>query len=334
LAKNITGLSGYQTYHYVVLVRDENGNVSIYSPASIMTLDTTAPNIGSGLVFSNIDRYSVTATWGAGSDTGGSNDVQYKVVRASSAAAIDTVAEIQAISGSNIIRDWASSTSVNATGILSLTTHFFNVIMRDGAGNMAVYSPASFNTPGTIFVTGGNFAGDFTAPNETRPEAAIAKADYQCNHDANKPNDTKSYKAMVVLTGVRVACTSANCATNGANEHIDWVLKPSTIYKNLQNNIVDTTSSTGLFTFDHLNNDDPDDPFYGLDNPIFGSGNYAWTGMRANYTSNASQCQNWSSKLSGQTGAVGISGSYTNTVLFAGQTNTCDTYIKLICVEQ
>ncbi|RYZ54363.1 MAG: DUF1554 domain-containing protein, partial [Proteobacteria bacterium] len=276
LAKNITGLSGYQTYHYVVLVRDENGNVSIYSPASIMTLDT------------------------------------------------------QAMTGANIIRDWGNSTTYDATGILSLTTHFFNVIMRDGAGNMAVYSPLSFKTLGTIFATNGVFYGDLTALGETRPESAIAKADYQCNHDVNKPNDSKSYKAMIVLTGVRVACTTANCATGGASEHVDWVLKPSTIYKNLLNQIVDTTSAIGLFTFDVYN---ATEDVTGLDNPIFSDVDYAWTGMLPNYTVKAALCQNWSSKVNGQAGSVGISGSYTNTVLSSGNAS-CAGANKLICVEQ
>lgn len=331
VSKNITGLSGYQNYHYVVLVRDENSNVSIYSPATIMTLDTTAPNVGSGLVFSNIDRYSVSVAFGAGTDTGGSNTIQYKIVRAGAAADIDTVAEVQAITGANIIRDWGAATSYDATGILSLSTHFFNAIMRDGAGNMAVYSPASFKTPGTIFVTTAAFAGDLTKSGETRTDAAIVRADYQCNHDTNKPADSKSYKAMIVLTGVRVACTTANCQTNGDNEHIDWVLKPSTTYKNLANNVIDITSPIGLFTFDHHNI--PDDT-YELDNPIHNFGNYAWTGMRANYTSHASQCQNWTSNSSGQAGAAGISGSVTTSLFFSSPTSSCDGFIKLICVEQ
>jgi hypothetical protein len=332
LSKNVSGLSGYQNYHYVVLVRDETGNTSIYTPASIMTLDTTAPNIGSGLVFTNVDRYSVTTTWGSGSDTGGSNAIQYKVVRASAAADIDTVAEVQAITGGNIIRDWGTTTTYDATGIMSLTTHFFNVIMRDGAGNLAVYSPASFKTPGTIFATNGVFYGDLTSSaTDVRPESAIAKADYQCNHDSSKPADGKNYKAMIVLTGVRVACTTANCTTGGANEHVDWVLKPSTVYKNPLNQVVDTTSSIGLFTFDVYH---ADDDLYGLDNPIFPDADYAWTGMLQNYTVKAALCQNWSSKAVGQSGSVGISGSLTNTLMSSGGNGSCAGFNKLICVEQ
>ncbi|RYF44489.1 MAG: DUF1554 domain-containing protein, partial [Chitinophagaceae bacterium] len=222
-----------------------------------------------------------------------------------------SVAKVEAITGTDIIRNWGASTSVNASGLLSLTTHYFTVIMRDGAGNKALYSPVSFTTRGTIFVTQGEVLGDMNVLGEAlRPEGPIGRADYFCNHDANKPANSKTYKALLVLPGVRVACTTTNCA-GGISERLDWPLKPLTTYKNLADQVIDTTGADALFTFNNIDTG-------GLDNQIVESTQLAWTGMKTTYYQSNNSCSGWTSRSSSAFGGSASTDSYIQSVLGGG----------------
>lgn len=115
--------------------------------------DNTAPVVSGTLSTSSVTPFSTVISWSAASDeTTGASALSYKVVRASAAADIDTVAEADAVTGEGLVRDWtAGSTSAPASFLLSDTTYHFAVLVRDAAGNMSLYAPVSQETVAVSF---------------------------------------------------------------------------------------------------------------------------------------------------------------------------------------
>jgi formylglycine-generating enzyme len=119
-----------------------NGNVS----------ENSAPIAGAAINFSNIASTSGTISWGAAADnkTVGSK-LSYKLVKSTSSSSIDTFAEADAITGSDMIMDWSMNVlTCQVNSLNHLTKYYFAVIVKDEAGNKALYSPSSFITPGTF----------------------------------------------------------------------------------------------------------------------------------------------------------------------------------------
>ncbi|AFM11366.1 Ig-like domain-containing protein [Turneriella parva] len=113
------------------------------------TGDTTAPTVGAAISFSGISDTTITVSWGAASDAGTATaNLQYRLVRAASAAEIDTIAKVDdAAAGVTVIDNYtAALTSRNVTGLAASTTYFFAVVVRDAVGNKAIYTPASATT--------------------------------------------------------------------------------------------------------------------------------------------------------------------------------------------
>jgi len=115
------------------------------------TADTVPPTVGAGISFTAVGNNSLTVNWGAATDNQSSAaNLQYRLVRAASSGAIDTIAEVDAISGGALIQDYtANDITENVTGLLSGTTYFFAVVVRDEAGNKSIYAPASQTTTGS-----------------------------------------------------------------------------------------------------------------------------------------------------------------------------------------
>jgi hypothetical protein len=159
LTVSATGLSGSTTYYFAVLVEDAAGNMSLYAPQSVTTsaaADTTAPTIGTAIGFSSTSSMGTTVSWGAATDdVTSAASLKYKVVRASSSSAIDTVTEADAIttSSAGLAMDWtANTTSVAASGLSELTAYCFAVLVKDAAGNASLYAPASVTTVSSLVV--------------------------------------------------------------------------------------------------------------------------------------------------------------------------------------
>ena len=113
------------------------------------TADTTPPTAGTAISFSGISDTTITVSWGAASDAvTTTGNLQYRLVRAATSAAIDTIAEVDAAgAGVTVIDDYtAALTTRNVTGLTASTTYFFAVVVRDAAGNKAIYTPASQTT--------------------------------------------------------------------------------------------------------------------------------------------------------------------------------------------
>lgn len=141
------------------------------------------------------------------------------------------------------------------------------------------------------------------APSGTTFTNGIEAADYLCNNDPYKPTSPESaiYKAMIVDGVNRVACSSSNCETAGAAEHVNWVIEPGFPYSVGQESyttasaigLLDTQTQTSLF-------------------PVFGNSNlfYSWDGLNSDWTTNSNNCNSWSIAAANVSGAGGLLNAY------------------------
>ena len=104
--------------------------------------DQTGPVSGGALTFSNVTETSMTVSWPAATDgVTAKESLQYKLVRATTSAAIDTIAEVDAISGADLAMEWSVNTlTKNVTALAGETTYHFAVLVKDSAGNKTLYS--------------------------------------------------------------------------------------------------------------------------------------------------------------------------------------------------
>lgn len=141
--------------------------------------------------------------------------------------------------------------------------------------------------------------------------------DSSCASDSNYPG-TGSYKAMVVDGVSRQASFTANAGDN----QIDWVFAPNRTYNQIGGTI-GTTNSVGLFITT-------------LTNPFSTNSKY-WTGLNADWTTNASNtCNLWSSNSGSFTGIMGQGNSTSIASITSGwPAEACNlSNQQLICVEQ
>jgi phosphodiesterase/alkaline phosphatase D-like protein len=145
------GLNPDTTYYFNVLVKDVAGNRAIYQTKSIRTAaaDATAPVPGNSgqMTSGNVGAGSVTVNWTKATDNTSSPSQLLYEVRRSLANNIDTVAsaESNGLVAQNYLADISSAT---INGLLPGTNYFFTVIVKDAAGNKAVYSVLSVTTTG------------------------------------------------------------------------------------------------------------------------------------------------------------------------------------------
>ncbi|HCL56640.1 MAG TPA: hypothetical protein DHW82_06485 [Spirochaetia bacterium] len=146
LTKQVTGLSAGITYCFNVAVRDEAGNISLYTPKQQTTTlinDISSPVVSDkSIAVSSVTAISLTLSWNAAVDNvSAQNALQYKVVKASAETAVDTIIEADSISGNDIVMDWTPGIlSKTVTGLSDNTVYYFNVIAKDEAGNKSIYT--------------------------------------------------------------------------------------------------------------------------------------------------------------------------------------------------
>jgi len=162
----VAGLTPGATYYFNVIVKDEANNKATYSISSVtgpvIAPDTTPPTPGNfGSMTSSSTSSSATLGWTKASDTVSAQSVLQYEVRRSSSNNIDTVATAEA--NGAIARSYmADISSASLTGLSGSTTYYFNVIVKDAAGNKAVYSTKSVTTsaaPDTSAPVPGNSGG-------------------------------------------------------------------------------------------------------------------------------------------------------------------------------
>ncbi|HEY7640178.1 MAG TPA: PQQ-dependent sugar dehydrogenase [Steroidobacteraceae bacterium] len=114
-------------------------NPVIVTPGT--TTDTTAPSVPQNVRATAGSPTSVTITWNASTDTGGSGLAGYRIFRNGSSTALATV----------------SATSYTDTAVAANTSYTYTVAARDNAGNQSLpSSAASVTTPASVTWTGTN----------------------------------------------------------------------------------------------------------------------------------------------------------------------------------
>lgn len=139
-----TGLSPANSYYFNVIIKDGGGNKAAYTSVNVNTLsDTTAPVPGNSgtIATSGVNQTSMVLDWTAATDdTTPSASLQYEVCRSGS----NNISSVSACKAATIIQSYtANLTSLLASGLSRNTTYYFNVLVKDGAGNEALYTTKS-----------------------------------------------------------------------------------------------------------------------------------------------------------------------------------------------
>src|SRR6185503_5815652 len=145
---NVTGLDPATGYYFNLIVKDAAGNKAVYVTKNETTLaDTTAPVAGNAgaITTANVSTMSLTLNWTkATDDVTAQSALQYEV-RRSATNNLDTVANVEA-NGTVVLAYTADIATANATGLDPATGYYFNVIVKDAAGNKAVYATKNETT--------------------------------------------------------------------------------------------------------------------------------------------------------------------------------------------
>ncbi len=166
------------------------------------------------------------------------------------------------------------------------------------------------------FLTDSTLPGDF---------AGIEEADSICNNNPNKPENSGTFKAFLVDESTRIACTSENCADNGIDEHVDWVLAPLTEYRRADGEtIIATTTTLGLWPSEltHSYADDNNNPNEAL---------RIWTGLSTSYLTHSHTCNSWTDNQKSGSHAQ-IHATDINAINYS--TQLCIDSNYLLCIEQ
>ncbi|MBP7551999.1 MAG: Ig-like domain-containing protein [Spirochaetes bacterium] len=112
-------------------------------------LDNTKPKIGSAIWFSNTTTNSFTVNWGEATDDNG--PLTYKLYYSTT----DNLWTINDCETKGIVAmDWSTNTSFNLTGLEEKKSYYFNVIVKDVAGNMTCYDMKQGDTDSTVLNIG------------------------------------------------------------------------------------------------------------------------------------------------------------------------------------
>ncbi len=135
------------------VAQDATGNNNTAATQLSKAYDTTEPTLTSGTItVSDLTSSSAKLTWSAASDTTTTAaNLQYKAV--CSTSAISSVAAADALAGT-----WTSNiTNATVTGLTASTDYYFNVLVKDEAGNKTLYTAVTGKT--TAAATGGGSGG-------------------------------------------------------------------------------------------------------------------------------------------------------------------------------
>lgn len=248
----VMALPSNTTYNVGVMVTDEAGNRALYSSGTIATTavvvaDTTPPVIGSPLLSaSSVTTTGLTLSWDVASDTiTAQSALQYLVYYTTGAGStFDTVAHIQANGtavGIFAVNDPTTPTQA-ITGLTAATTYQFQVLVRDAAGNLSMYTTkqqATASPPNIyMFASGSTHTGNLggrdgadaicwsspnkasgcTVPARTRAFLSVSPSDYISNFPTQYSGYAFPAAAITDRTGAyQIAANwSALMQNNGA----------------------------------------------------------------------------------------------------------------------
>lgn len=189
---------------------------------------------------------------------------------------------------------------------LIITTFF----ILGACGKNDGVSLLSDGQPKNVFITASQYNANL---------GGVAGADAKCASDSRNPG-SGIYKAFIVNTTTRIACTTNNCS-GGSSEHVDWVLQPNTEYRRLTDGVtVGFTNDDALFTFNLLN-------------PVDATYNYwVWTGLTSTWTTYNNNCGQWTNPTSGLAG-IGLGDKIDLSAVYYGN-GSCPTNGRILCIEQ
>ncbi|MEM7183143.1 MAG: fibronectin type III domain-containing protein [Spirochaetota bacterium] len=154
---NVTSLLNSATYYFTVIVKDADGNKSVYQTATVQTLDGTAPVPGAAgaIAATNITGTSLTLNWtSANDDVTVQSDLQY-IAYQSSSNNIATVANAEA-NGTPVNSYTSNITSLAVSSLASSTSYYFTIVVKDSVGNKSIYSTGIFATTDSVPPVVGN----------------------------------------------------------------------------------------------------------------------------------------------------------------------------------
>lgn len=149
-----SSLAAYTTYRYRVRARDGSGTYSDYSNIDDGTTPDLNPPGVPGTLSASASGASVSLTWGAATDTGGSGIASYRIERCSGTNCSSFV-EIAA----------TTNTGYTDTSVASSTTYQYRVRARDGAANDG--SPTNTASVMTVDFEGPTIPGGLSASAST-----------------------------------------------------------------------------------------------------------------------------------------------------------------------
>jgi hypothetical protein len=142
----VSGLDDATDYYFSVLVEDEAGNIAIYTSSHAETLDATPPNPVGIISYSGTTSYSTTASWEAANDNVTASGSLLYHLYYSNTNNMTSVDEIITNHHGTAIGGWQTQTSSIINKLLGNTMYWFAVIVKDEAGNMALYEQKSVTT--------------------------------------------------------------------------------------------------------------------------------------------------------------------------------------------
>ncbi len=148
LSRQVKGLSASSTYYFTALVRDKAGNIAVYLPQALSTVDSTPPVAKGPVVVSNITKDSLMVSWQPATDDVTSQEkLQYKLLY-TPPNNIRMIANAE--NSGTLIMDWTVNVKSKQVNDLALMGSYnFVVMVKDEAGNKTMYQSQKVTVPDT-----------------------------------------------------------------------------------------------------------------------------------------------------------------------------------------
>lgn len=284
---SITGLIMNTGYYFNVIVRDRLGNKAVYTPAGTTTLndpDPPVPGGGGAISVSNLTDISLTLSWNKALDAiYPQGSLEYKVVR-SDYNNISTLEQIENLGNGTIVCDWTSDLSqTNVQGLTRSKIYYFNVVVRDGAGNKAVYGNVSAATKNTIYLfsTAFYYRGNLEGRNGADQKCIDA---YNSTYSSLGATNIHAFLSVNSDDEIRDFPVRYSIPTDSYIRSVNGTLIATSWADLLDGGIVSSMLSSGVVSsFVH----------------------YYWTGSNPDGSLAANHCLNWTSVSDGDHGIDG-----------------------------
>lgn len=127
------------TIYFYRVIATSAGGTSTSTNSVSLAVAPPVPGGGGILTFSDTTSETTTLSWTKAADNvSAESALEYKIVRSESND-VDTV--LNAESNGNLVQDWTPDiATVQATDLTAGTEYFFNVLVRDEAGNINIYT--------------------------------------------------------------------------------------------------------------------------------------------------------------------------------------------------